>query len=122
MGSSEAELGPSLQGQMPIQVPEPTPTDYRPTPWGQAARRMIADCDEKLAAHRRGLEGGAPGEVVGVCIAEFRGERLAAEPDFARASSAERPTEAEIRELFLAPTRQPGAPAAGGVATGRRRG
>ncbi|MGI8491997.1 MAG: hypothetical protein ACR2NJ_04430 [Acidimicrobiales bacterium] len=68
----------------------------------EAARRKIADCDDRLASYRRGLEGGAPGEVVGVWIAEVRGERLRAEKDLAGATPADPLTEAEIRALVLA--------------------
>jgi DNA invertase Pin-like site-specific DNA recombinase len=68
----------------------------------EAARKKIADCDERLASYRRALEGGAPGDVVGVWIAEVSGERLKAERDLVGTAPAEQLTEAEIRALILA--------------------
>jgi len=68
----------------------------------EAARRKVADCDERLASYRRALEGGAPGEVVGQWIAEVTGERLRAEQDLLGASPAEPLTAAELKALVQA--------------------
>lgn len=53
-----------------------------------AARRRLADCDDRLAKYRRALEGGADPVVVAGWIAEVQGDRLRAEQEMAAALPA----------------------------------
>jgi site-specific DNA recombinase len=67
----------------------------------EAARRKLADCDDRLTKHRSALEAGADPTVVTGWISEVQGERLAAE----RALAAARPSSAaltadELRSLI----------------------
>ena len=64
----------------------------------EAARRKLADCDERLGKYRAALDGGADPVVVAGWISEVQGERLVAEAELATAS-AEQPSEVEVRRM-----------------------
>lgn len=65
----------------------------------EAARRLVADCDQRLARYRGALDAGADPAVVAQWMAEVRGDRLRAEAELAAAAPAEPLAEAELREL-----------------------
>jgi site-specific DNA recombinase len=65
-----------------------------------AARRLLADCDARLAKYRSALEGGADPTVVATWIAEVQGERIAAERVLAE-QRAEQNDAASLRELLV---------------------
>jgi site-specific DNA recombinase len=67
----------------------------------KAARRKLADCDDRLAKYRAALEGGADPVVVAGWMAEVQGERLQAEADLAVSAGSKPRTDAELRELIL---------------------
>ncbi len=64
----------------------------------EAARRKLADCDERLGKYRAALDRGADPIVVAGWISEVQGERLVAEAELATASS-EQPSEDELRRI-----------------------
>ena len=67
----------------------------------EAAHRMLADCDDRLAKHRSALEAGADPTVVSGWISEVQGKRLAAERTLAAAQpSGGVLSPAELRQLI----------------------
>jgi len=54
----------------------------------EAARRKLADCDQRLAKYRAALDNGADPTIVSTWISEVQGERLAAERAVAASRSA----------------------------------
>jgi site-specific DNA recombinase len=68
----------------------------------EAARRKLADCDQRLAKYRKVLDAGADAAVVAGWMAEVQGERLRAERELQAATPGERLSKAEIRRLVLA--------------------
>lgn len=66
----------------------------------EAARRKLADCDERLAKYRQALEAGADATVVAGWMAEVQGDRLRAEHEMAMARPAEDLTPAAVRALI----------------------
>ena len=66
----------------------------------ETARRVVKDCDARLAKYQSALEAGADPAVVAGWIKEVEGDRLHAERELASAAGAAQPlTEAEIRAL-----------------------
>ena len=55
----------------------------------KAARRKLADCDQRLAKYRQALDAGADAAVVAGWMAEVQGERLVAETELGRGRSRE---------------------------------
>ena len=68
----------------------------------EAARRKIADCDERLAKYRAALKAGTDPAIVGQWIAEVRAERAAAERQASAAAPAQLLSEDEIRSMVVA--------------------
>jgi site-specific DNA recombinase len=68
----------------------------------EAARRAIADCDDRLAKYRKALDAGADAVVVASWMAEVHGERLRAEAALGTTVPAEQMTKSQIREMGLA--------------------
>jgi hypothetical protein len=66
-----------------------------------AARRKIADCDDRLSKYRNALEAGADAAIVGGWIAEVRAERERAEADIEGAKPAEPITRDEVKAIVL---------------------
>jgi hypothetical protein len=67
----------------------------------EAARRHIADCDDRLAKYRAALDAGADPVVVAGWIAEVRRERQRAATLLKDATPAPPLTKAEIKALVL---------------------
>jgi site-specific DNA recombinase len=67
----------------------------------EAARRKLADCDQRLAKYRQALEAGAEATVVAGWMAEVHGERLRAETDLVGATPQEPLTGDQVRKLVL---------------------
>ena len=67
----------------------------------EAARRKIADCDQRLAQYRKALDAGADVTVVASWMAEVQGERLRAEQELGAAVPGEKPTKEQVRRLVL---------------------
>ncbi len=65
----------------------------------QAARRSIADCDQRLAKYRAGLEAGMEPALVAQWTAEVRAQRMSAEAQLRPVEGERRLTHAEITEL-----------------------
>jgi site-specific DNA recombinase len=68
----------------------------------EAARRKMADCDQRLAKDRKVLDAGADPAVVAGWMAEVQGERLRDERELQAATPGERLSKAEIRRPVLA--------------------
>jgi site-specific DNA recombinase len=68
----------------------------------EAARRTIADCDNRLANYRKALDAGADAVVVASWMAEVQGERLRAEQELQATVPGDKLTRAQIRKLVLA--------------------
>lgn len=66
----------------------------------EAARRKIADCDDRLRKYRGALEAGATALVVAGWMTEVDAERLAAEQELGETVAREPLTEGEIRALI----------------------
>lgn len=66
-----------------------------------AARRKIADCDQRLRQYRGALDSGADASVVAGRMAEVQGERLRAEQELTQAQPSDRLTKDQIRALVL---------------------
>ncbi|HVM54377.1 MAG TPA: recombinase family protein [Acidimicrobiales bacterium] len=66
----------------------------------EAARRKIADCDERLARYRATLDAGGDAVVVAGWMAEVKGERLAAERELGASVPAEPLTKEQVRSLI----------------------
>ena len=62
----------------------------------EAARRKIADCDQRLAKYRQVLDAGADAAVVAGWMAEVQGERLRAESDLGAAIPGDKLTKEGI--------------------------
>jgi len=67
----------------------------------EAARRKIADCDQRLAKYRQVLDSGADVAVVAGWMAEVQGERLRAEAVLGAATPSGKLSKEEIRRLVL---------------------
>jgi site-specific DNA recombinase len=65
----------------------------------EAARRSVADCDQRLAKYRAGLEAGMDPGLVAQWTAEVRAQRLRAEQRLRPPPEERRLTEAEIAQL-----------------------
>jgi len=65
----------------------------------EAARRTLADCDQRLAKYRAGLEAGMDPGLVSQWTAEVRAQRLRAEQQLRPLPEEGRLTEAEIAQL-----------------------
>ena len=65
----------------------------------QAARRTIADCDQRLAKYRAGLEAGMDPGMVAQWTAEVRAQRLQAEQRLRPPPEERHLTDAEIAQL-----------------------
>jgi len=65
----------------------------------EAARRKIADCDQRLAKYRAALDAGADPVVVAGWMAEVQGERLRAEQELGRTVPGEKLSKDEVRKL-----------------------
>jgi len=68
---------------------------------GEAARRKIADCDQRLARYRQTLDAGADVPTVAGWMAEVQGERLRAEQELGAAVPGGKLTKEEIRRMVL---------------------
>jgi hypothetical protein len=68
---------------------------------GEAARRKIADCDQRLARYRQTLDAGADVPTVAGWMAEVQGERLRAEQELGAAVPGGKLTKEEMRRLVL---------------------
>ena len=68
---------------------------------GAAARRLLADCDQRLANYRAALDAGADAAVVAGWMAEVQGRRLAAERELGESRPADKLTKDDIRALVL---------------------
>ncbi|MFN2526942.1 MAG: recombinase zinc beta ribbon domain-containing protein [Actinomycetota bacterium] len=71
-----------------------------------AARKVLADCDGRLARYRATLEAGGDPKVVAAWIAEVQGERLHAEREIAR-HSAHAPLDAKAIRALVRAVRDP---------------
>ena len=67
----------------------------------EAARRKIADCDQRLARYRQALDAGADAAVVASWMAEVQGERLRAESELGASVPGDQMTKEQIRSLVL---------------------
>ena len=67
----------------------------------EAARRKIADCDQRLVKYRKALDAGADAAVVASWMAEVQGERLRAEGELGAAIPGDRLTKEQIRRMVL---------------------
>ena len=64
-----------------------------------AARRKLADCDERLERYRATLEVGGDPAVIASWIGETQGERLAAERELARCAPPARLAKADVKAV-----------------------
>jgi site-specific DNA recombinase len=67
----------------------------------EAARRKLADCDDRLKKYRAALDRGADPVVVAGWMSEVQGERLSAEAGLAASEPSEVLSEARLREIVL---------------------
>jgi len=67
----------------------------------EAARRKLADCDDRLRKYRAALDSGADPVVVAGWMAEVQGERLRADAELASHGASQPLTRADIRRLVL---------------------
>ncbi len=67
----------------------------------EAARRKIADCDQRLARYRQTLDHGADVPTVAGWMAEVQGERLRAEQELGATVPGGQPSKDQIRRLVL---------------------
>lgn len=67
----------------------------------EAARRKLADCDQRLAKYRQALDAGADAAVVAGWMAEVQGERLRAERELQATLPGESLSKEQIRRLVL---------------------
>ena len=67
----------------------------------EAAKRRIADCDQRLAKYRQALDAGADATIVAGWMAEVQGERLTAEREIGLAQPAGQLTREQVRKLVL---------------------
>lgn len=65
----------------------------------EAAKRKLADCDDRLAKYRKALDDGVDAVVVGEWIREVQADRLRAEREIALAQPSGTFTKKQIREL-----------------------
>jgi DNA invertase Pin-like site-specific DNA recombinase len=67
----------------------------------EAARRKIADCDQRLGRYRQALDAGADAAIVASWMAEVQGERLRAEAELGASVPGGKMTTEQIRSLVL---------------------
>lgn len=67
----------------------------------EAARRKIADCNQRLARYRQTLDAGADAAVVANWMAEVQGERLRAEAELGAAVPGEPLSKDQVRAMVL---------------------
>jgi site-specific DNA recombinase len=65
----------------------------------EAARRKLADCDDRLGKYRAALDGGADPVVVAGWMSEVQGERLIAEAELATTEATGAPNEDVLRRM-----------------------
>ena len=67
----------------------------------EAARRKLADCDDRLGKYRAALDSGADPVVVAGWMAEVQGERLRAEAELAPVGASQPLSRADVRRLVM---------------------
>ena len=67
----------------------------------EAAKRKIADCDQRLEQYRKALDAGADVTVVTGWMAEVQADRLRAEHELGTATPSDKLTKGQIRKLVL---------------------